>query len=312
MGDQELHRAMTEPRILILGKNGQLGWALQRALAIYGEVVAIDRAACDLAEPDCIRTVIRSFMPAVVVNAAAYTAVDRAESESERARQVNAIAPAILAEEINKIGSLLIHYSTDYVFNGNKEKPYVEEDEPDPLNVYGQSKLAGERAIQEQGGYYLIFRTSWVYGISGKNFPKTILALAKERDNLQVVADQIGAPTSVDLIADVTAYCLDRWLASPSILKGRSSIYHLTAAGETSWHGLACDLVRLARAAGLPIRLTPEAIQPISATVYPAAARRPRNSRLACEKLVGALGVRLPPWQFHIERLVSEIGSVRT
>jgi dTDP-4-dehydrorhamnose reductase len=302
---------MTARRILLLGSSGQLGWALQRALAIRGEVFAFDRAACDLADLRQLRSVVRETRPDVVVNAAAYTAVDKAESEPDLAHRINAVAPEILAEETKSVGALLVHYSTDYVFDGEKAEHYVETDEPRPLGAYGKSKFAGEEAIHDKNGAHLIFRTSWVYGLYGKNFPKTILGIAKERDGLRVVADQIGAPTSVDLIADATAHCLGKWFAEPSIRESGSGLYHLTASGETSWHGLACELVRQARAGGLPVKLSPEMIEPIATHDYPTAARRPANSRLATRKIVDVFHLRLPPWQLHVQRLTSEIGNIR-
>ena len=302
---------MTAPRILLLGKSGQLGWALQRALAIHGEVVGCDRETCDFVDLDRIRKTVREVRPAVIANAAAYTAVDRAEAEPELTHQVNAIAPGLLAEEAKNVGALLVHYSTDYVFDGEKHGVHLETDSPNPLGVYGHSKLAGEEAIRSVNGAYLIFRTSWVYGLRGKNFPKTILKLAKERENLRVVADQFGAPTSVDLIADVTSHCLGRWLAEPSASAKYGGLYHLAASGETSWHGLACELVRAALAANLALRISPEGIEQIQTHQYPTAARRPANSRLGTTKLIETFDVHLPPWQLHIHRLVTEIASAR-
>jgi dTDP-4-dehydrorhamnose reductase len=302
---------MTVSRILLLGKTGQLGWALQHTLAAHGEVIACDSKACDLADLDSIRKAVRAARPTVIVNAAAYTAVDRAESEPELAHQVNAIAPGILAEEAKRVGALLVHYSTDYVFDGGKSGRYEETDMPRPLSVYGRSKLAGEEAVQSVGGAYMIFRAGWIYGLYGRNFPKTILALAEERESLRVVADQFGAPTSVDLIADVTSHCLDVWRLAPAPNWQYNGVYHLAAGGETSWYGLACELVRGARAANLPIRVSPERIEPLATHEYPTAARRPANSRLSTEKLVKTFNLSLPPWQVHIDRLIREIASAR-
>jgi len=303
---------MISARILLLGKSGQLGWALQRALAIHGDVVACDRNACDLTDPDRIRKVVGEARPTIIVNAAAYTAVDRAESEPELAQMVNGTAPGILAEEAKYVGALLVHYSTDYVFDGQKSGYYQEVDTPRPVSVYGRSKLAGEEAIQSLGSAYLIFRTSWAYGLHGKNFPKTILALAMERKSLRIVADQFGAPTSVDLIADVTSYCLNIWKVHPTAGKQYSGIYHLVPSGETSWHGLACELVQAARAAKLPLKVSPERIEPLATHDYPTAARRPANSRLCTEKLVNTFGLRLPAWQLHIHRLIADISGARS
>jgi dTDP-4-dehydrorhamnose reductase len=303
---------MTAPRILLLGKNGQLGWALQRALAIHGAVIGCDRRGCDLSNPDRLRDVVRKASPAIIVNAAAYTAVDRAESEPEIAQQVNGIAPGILAEEAKNVGALLVHYSTDYIFDGKKDGFYQEADTPRPISVYGRSKLAGEAAVQSVGGDYLIFRSSWVYGLYGTNFPKTILALAKERESLRIVADQVGAPTSVELMADVTSHCLDMWHSDAAAGKRYGGTYHLAPSGETSWHGLACEIVRAAREAGLPVKVAPEQVEPITTKDYPTAARRPANSRLSTEKLTKVFNVSLPQWEFHVHRLITDIASVRT
>jgi dTDP-4-dehydrorhamnose reductase len=270
-------------RILLTGANGQVGWELQKALVPLGELTAPGRAELDLAQPKQIREAVRAARPEVIVNAAAYTAVDQAESERDAAFAVNAAAPGILAEEAKRAGVLLVHYSTDYVFDGAKPAPYVEEDTPNPLNVYGASKLAGERAIAASGCRRLILRTSWVYGPRGKNFFLTMLRLAKKRPELRVVDDQVGAPTSSLAIARATAQLLRA---------DAQGLYHMSAAGETSWCGFARAI--LARA-GIA---TP--VIAIRTADYPAPARRPRNSRLDCSQLRMAFGTSLPSWETQL------------
>ena len=280
-------------KILLTGRNGQLGWELERALAPLGELAAYDRTMLDLAKPDQIAAGVRSVKPDIIVNAAAYTAVDKAESEPETAFAVNAVAPGLLAEGAKRAGALLIHYSTDYVFDGTKEMPYVEEDPPNPLNVYGRSKLAGEQAISDVGGRYLILRTSWVYAPRGRNFLLTIRGLLKEKDELRVVSDQIGAPTSAGALAHATAELMQRHGVAG--LGDSRGIYHATAEGSTSWHGFATEIARLERS-DFPVR-----ILRIASGEYPSPARRPRNSRLSNEKLHGRFGVSLPPWETCLE-----------
>ena len=298
---------MSTPRFLLLGRSGQLGWSLQRALAAVGTVAALDRADCDLAIPDQIRSAVRHSRPDVIVNAAAFTAVDKAESSLELAERVNAVAPQILAELAREHGSLLIHYSTDYVFDGKKSSAYVEADTPNPINAYGRTKLTGEQAIEKVGGSYIVFRTSWVYGLRGRNFPKTILKRAMSGEKLRVVDDEIGAPTSADLIADITAHCLAMRLRGLAPVNDLSGIFHLVASGETTWYEFACELVRLGRAAGFNI--ADGGIEATSAQCYAAAALRPANSRLSTEKLRQTFKVHLPPWQLHVARLVSELAE---
>jgi dTDP-4-dehydrorhamnose reductase len=281
-------------RILLLGKNGQVGWELARALAPLGEVTALGRAELDLADVPRLIATVRALQPEVIVNAAAYTAVDKAESEQDAAFAVNATAPRVLAEEAKRSGALLVHFSTDYVFDGAKATPYVEEDPTNPLNVYGASKLAGERAIAAAGCRHLILRTSWVYGPRGANFMLSMLRLARERPQLRVVDDQVGAPTSSRAIADATAAVLVRAMASP----GLEGLYHLTASGETSWCGFARAI--LARA-GIEIPVVP-----IPTEQYPTPARRPRNSRLDCARLRAAFGVTLAPWQESLAEAMRE------
>ncbi len=278
-------------KILITGKNGQVGWELQRTLAPLGEVVAVDRQALDLASPDAIRALIREVKPALIVNPAAYTAVDKAESEPEVAMAVNGIAPGIMAEEAKKLGAAMIHYSTDYVFDGSKAAPYVETDAPCPINVYGRTKLAGEQAVQAAGIPHLILRTSWVYGTRGKNFLLTILRLAGEREELKIVDDQIGAPTSCRMIAELTGQILAQTRGD---LKDVSGLYHLTAAGQTSWHGFTAAILE-ARS-----RLTGAAsprLHPIPTSAYPLPAPRPHYSVMSNDRLKHVFGMAIPSWQ---------------
>lgn len=276
--------------ILLVGKNGQVGWELQRTLATLGEVVAVDRNGMDLADPDSIRSAIRSARPDLIVNAAAYTAVDKAESEPELAMAINGIAPGIMAEEAKRLGAAMVHYSTDYVFDGTKASLYAEEDAPNPLNVYGVTKLAGEQAVQAAGIPHLIFRTSWVYGLRGKNFLLTILRLAQERDELKIVDDQVGAPTWSRLIAEATAQILAQRRANLSEVSG---LYHLTSAGRTSWHGFARAILDHSGLAAIkPLaRLTP-----IPGADYPLPAPRPGNSGLNNKKMQQVFGLALPAW----------------
>ncbi len=296
-------------RILLMGRNGQVGWELQRTLATLGKTIALDRHEMDLADPDSIRRVVREHKPNLIVNAAAYTAVDKAEEEPDIAMAINGMAPGILAEEAKRLGAAVIHYSTDYVFDGNKDGPYTENDAPNPLNVYGKTKLAGEQAIQAVGAPHLIFRTSWVYGTRGKNFLLTILRLAKERDELRVVNDQIGAPTWCRMIAEATAQILAQ-IYSPMVHRSSpiadiSGIYHLTAGGQTSWHGFAMaimELVSTSISSSKAVRLIP-----IRSDQYPSPARRPRNSRLSNVKLVEDFGLSGPTWDSQLGLCMQEL-----
>ena len=290
-------------KILLLGKNGQVGWELQRALAPIGHVVALDRQGADLARPDALADTVRTLRPDVVVNAAGYTAVDKAESEPELAHAVNAAAPAALAKAAAAVGAWLVHYSTDYVFDGSGSAPRDESATTGPLSVYGRTKLEGEQAVAASGAKHLIFRTSWVYAARGGNFARTMLRLAADRDSLRVVADQIGAPTGAELIADVTAHAI-RAVQARAELAG---LYHLAAAGETSWHGYARHVIAWAREHGQAIRVAPDAIQAIPTSDYPSPAARPLNSRLATGKLREAFGLQLPPWQAGVERMLGEL-----
>lgn len=269
-------------RILLTGSQGQVGWELQRTLAPQGEVIACDRSQLDLADANRIAEVVRAARPNIIVNAAAYTAVDKAESEPGLAHTVNARAPALLAEEAKKLGALLVHYTTDYVFDGSKSGPYTEDDTPNPLGVYGRTKLEGERAIQSAGCRHLILRTSWVYGPRGKNFLLTMLRLAKERDELRVVDDQVGAPTTAAMIAEATSIIL-------SARAEADGLYHMSASGHVSWCGFARAILR---GAGLNTRVTA-----IPSSEYPTPAKRPVNSVLDNAKLQRELGLRLPEWE---------------
>jgi len=291
-------------KILLTGRNGQLGWELARTLAPLGEVVAFDRRGLDLSVPDQIVSAVRSVRPDVLVNAAAYTAVDRAESEPETAHAINAVAVAILAEEAKRARALFIHFSTDYVFDGTKDTPYVEEDHPNPLNAYGRSKLAGERAIRSVNGPHLILRTSWVYAARGKNFLMTMRRLLREKDELRVVSDQIGAPTSAEALAQATAELLRRH--SADALGDSRGIYHATASGFASWHGFATEIARLERPDS-PVR-----IAPIASSEYPSPARRPKNSRLSNEKLIQRFGIMMPRWEACLEACHGALVGERT
>lgn len=289
--------------ILLLGKTGQVGLQLQRSLALLGQVIALDRSEADLSDPSHLMAILARHQPSVIVNAAAYTAVDQAESDTVTAHNTNALSVAVLAEYAARHKILLVHYSTDYVFDGNKSSPYVETDPSNPLNVYGQSKLAGEQAIAASGCPALVFRTSWVVSALGNNFLSTILRLAKERDQLRVVSDQIGAPTSAELIADATALAIHSWRQE----RLACGLYHLTAAGSTSWHGLAEHTVWRLQSEGLSLALKSENIVAIPTSEYPTAAKRPLNSVLSSDKLCQALGIHLPDWSFHVDRAIDQL-----
>lgn len=293
-------------KILLLGKNGQVGWQLQRALAPLGEIVALERkdAGGDLADPQGLAAAVRAAKPQVIVNAAAYTAVDKAESEPQLARLINTEAPAALAREAAASGALLVHYSTDYVFDGSGSAPWQESDATGPLNVYGATKLAGEQAIAASGCAYLTFRTSWVYAAHGDNFIKTMLRLAATRERLTVIDDQKGAPTGAELIADVTAHAISQTLQQPA----KAGLYHLTAAGEASWFDYAQYVLALARQARPQgVKTAAGGVQPIASSQYPAAARRPLNSRLDTRRLQAVFGLTLPHWQAGVARVLEEI-----
>ncbi|MDX2144509.1 MAG: dTDP-4-dehydrorhamnose reductase [Rhodospirillaceae bacterium] len=288
-------------KILLLGVRGQVGWELHRALSPLGDVVACGRKEADLSNLDGLRTVAAVANADVIVNAAAYTAVDKAETEGAQAERINHEAVAVLAAHAKRSGSILVHYSTDYVFDGTKASPYVETDATRPINFYGSTKLRGEEAIQSSGCRHLIFRTSWVYAARGGNFVRTMLRLAATRDELNVVSDQVGAPTAAELIADVTALALYRGLDG--------GLYHLTAAGETSWHGFAQLVIGEAQILGRALKAGPGQVKAIPTAAYPTPAKRPANSRMSTDKLRTALGITLPPWQHHARRVVAELAA---
>ncbi len=293
--------------ILLFGKGGQVGWELQRSLAPLGRIVALDwqpegRLCGDFTDLAGLAACVRAVAPDVVVNAAAHTAVDQAESEPERARTINALAPAVLAAEAARLNAWLVHYSTDYVFDGSGDTAWREGDATGPLGVYGRTKLAGEQAVAGHDRH-LIFRTSWVFAARGNNFARTMLRLANEREQIKVVADQIGAPTGAELLADVTAHAIRRVRQQPDL----AGLYHLVAAGETSWHGYARHVIERARQAGQAIRVAPDAIVAVPSSAYPAPAPRPLNSRLDTRKLQTAFDLRLPDWQDGVDRMLEEI-----
>ena len=291
-------------KILLTGKHGQVGFELQRALAPLGAVIAVDHQDCDLADPDAIRRLVRDLKPDVIVNPAAYTAVDKAESDHDTAFAVNAVAPRVFGEEGAALGALVVHYSTDYVFDGCAPGAYREADTPNPQSVYGASKLAGEQALATSGARHLIFRTSWVVGAHGNNFAKTMLRLAADRDTLGVVADQWGAPTSAALLADVTAQLIRQASRENDFPYG---LYHLAAGGETNWHAYACYVIEAARQAGKPIKVAPAAIQAITTADYPTPAQRPANSRLDTRKLRDTFGLCLPDWRVGVDHILQQI-----
>jgi dTDP-4-dehydrorhamnose reductase len=297
--------------ILLLGCNGQVGWELQRSLQALGPVVACDfdspeERRADFSQPESLRALVRRHRPGLIVNAAAHTAVDKAESEPEFARRLNATAPGVLAQEAAALGAWMVHYSTDYVFDGGGDQPRAEDASTGPLSVYGQTKLEGEQAVRDSGCQHLILRTSWVYAARGGNFAKTMLRLSAERDEMRVIDDQIGAPTGADLLADVTAHAVRTLRQRPEL----AGTYHCVAAGETSWHGYARHVIEWARAHGRPVKVASEAVLPVPTTAYPTPARRPLNSRLDTYKLRHAFGLHLPPWQLGVERMLAEIQTL--
>lgn len=294
-------------KILLFGKNGQVGWELQRSLAPLGDLVALDRDGApglsgNFAKPESLAATIAAVAPDLIVNAAAHTAVDNAESEPEHARALNAIAPGVIAREAAAQGSLLIHYSTDYVFDGSGNLARDEVAPTGPLSVYGRSKLEGETLIRQSGCRHLIFRTSWVYSARGGNFAKTMLRLAAEREQLAIINDQHGAPTGAELLADVTAHAARQVLARPEL----SGLYHLVAGGETTWYDYARYVIEQARSRGVPIKVEANAIRPVSTDAFPTAAKRPLNSRLATTRLQQTFDLVLPHWQQGVDRLLNE------
>lgn len=294
-------------KILLLGKNGQVGWELQRALSPIGEVIALDRHSLDycgdLANPEGIARTVRDLQPNVIVNAAAYTAVDKAESDIENATLINAVSVEILARASREINALLVHYSTDYVFDGSGDRPWREEDITAPLNTYGETKRQGEEAIIAHAANYLIFRTSWVYAAKGSNFAKTMIRLALERETLSVINDQFGAPTGAELIADCTVHAIKATLLNPE----KSGIYHMIASGVTTWHAYAEFVIEYVRNKGLPLRVS--SVNRVETTAFPTPAKRPHNSRLNTEKLRDTFAITLPEWQQGVMRMLDELYS---
>jgi len=298
-------------KILLLGANGQVGWELRRSLAPLGEIRAYDRHTGNLQKLDDLSRLIRDFSPEAIVNAAAYTSVDKAESELDEAILINSKAVEFLAKEAKLLNAWFIHYSTDYVFDGLKSGAYIETDTPNPQSVYGQTKYDGEESIKESKVKHLIFRTAWVYSKRGNNFIKTMIQLAKKQDELKVVNDQIGAPTGAELIADVTALCLYQIAQYKNSAHNLSGTYHLTPTGETSWHGFAQFIITEALGLGVKFRASFENVQAISTSEYPLPAKRPSNSLLDTKKICNTFNVYMPPWQTHVERLFKELYSQR-
>jgi len=292
---------MSIPKILVFGRVGQVGWELRHKLACIGRVISVDYPEIDFSKPDSIRAAVRANEPNVIINAAAYTAVDKAESSPEPAWAINATGPGIIAEEAKRLGALLVHYSTDYVYDGSKSDPWVETDATGPLNVYGQTKLAGDQAVAAVGGDYVILRTSWVYGARGANFLLTMLRLAKERQELRIVDDQTGSPTTSECIAQATAQIVAQVLAPRGGLNGRSGVYHLTSTGATTWFGFAKAF--LARQPTMP------ALTPIPTSEYPVPAKRPVNSVLSCERIAETFGVRMPSWEDALDLVLETLSE---
>jgi dTDP-4-dehydrorhamnose reductase len=294
-------------KILLFGKNGQVGWELQRALAPLGEVIALDAdstgLSADFSNPESLISTVREVAPHWIVNAAAHTAVDKAESEPDLARAINATAPGVLAREAAAMGAWLMHYSTDYVFDGSGSTARAEDAPTGPLGVYGATKLEGEELIRASGCQHLIFRTSWVYAARGGNFARTMLKLAQERDALKVIDDQIGAPTGADLLADLSAHAMRSVALQPQ----HGGTYHAVASGHTSWHGYATHVIEHARSRGVPIRVAREAIAAVPTSAFPTPARRPANSRLDTHKLRNTFGLQLPDWQSGVDRMLAEV-----
>jgi dTDP-4-dehydrorhamnose reductase len=294
-------------KVLLFGRNGQVGWELQRSLAPLGELVALDSGSTelggDLRHPEQVAETVLKVRPDVIVNAAAHTAVDKAESEPELARTLNAGSPGAIAEAAQKIGAWMVHYSTDYVFDGDGSKPWRESDATGPLGTYGRTKLEGEQGVMKHCSRHLVFRTSWVYAARGGNFAKTMLRLAKERDRLTVIDDQFGAPTGAELLADVTAHAIRDALRDPA----KAGLYHLAAAGETTWNGYARFVLEQALSAGVELKALPGDVARVPTSAFPTPAKRPHNSRLNTDKLEAAFGLQLPDWRAGVARMLHEI-----
>jgi len=291
--------------VLLFGAQGQVGHELRQVFGGAKAIIYLDVPDVDFSQPDMLRAIVRHHRPNVIVNAAAYTAVDKAESEIELARFVNAVAPGVLAQEAEALGACMVHYSTDYVFDGRKSSPYVESDTPNPLSVYGRTKREGEQAVRVCKRH-LIFRTSWVVGIHGHNFIKTILRLARDKNALRVVDDQFGAPTSAALLSKVTTEVLSQMATQPPT-DARWGLYHLTAKGKTSWHGLACHVITRAIAMGLPLTVKPEAITPVTTADYPLPAARPANSCLDTSKIRSTFALKLPSWESGVDDVLGHL-----
>lgn len=293
-------------KLLLLGKGGQVGWELQRSLAPLGELVALDFDStdfhADFSHPEQLAETVRKVRPDVIVNAAAHTAVDKAESEPDFARKLNATSPGVVAEAAQQIGAMMVHYSTDYVFDGSGSTPWQEDDATGPLSVYGLTKLEGEQLVAQHCVRHLIFRTSWVYAARGGNFAKTMLRLAKDRDRLSVIDDQFGAPTGAELLADVTAHAILDTLRNPA----KAGLYHVVADGETSWHGYARFVIEQAQRAGIDLKASADALDAVPTSAFPTPANRPHNSRLNTAKVRSTFGLRLPPWQEGVARMLRE------
>ncbi|KAF0178044.1 MAG: rfbD1 [Nitrospirae bacterium] len=292
-------------KILLFGKNGQVGWELHRSLLPLGELIAVGRAEADFSAPETLRSFVQAVKPQIIANAVAYTAVDKAEEEESLAYRINADSPTVLADEAKRLNALLVHYSTDYVFDGTKSTPYTEDDEPNPLNAYGRTKLAGDRAIQVSGCRHLIFRTSWVYGARGQNFMLTMLRLAKDRSELKVVADQFGAPTWSRLVAETTAAVLAK--TANVFPVERSGLYNLTTAGSTSWHGFAQAIIDGAKRRALLSADKNVIVKRIPTSLYAMKASRPLNSVLSSSKVFSSFGIQMPSWDSCLEKLLDEM-----
>jgi dTDP-4-dehydrorhamnose reductase len=294
-------------KILLFGKGGQVGWELQRSLAPLGELTCLDfdsPAFCgDFTNLPGLAATVDAVRPDVIVNAAAHTAVDKAESEPQLAQTLNALAPGVLAQAAEKAGAWMIHYSTDYVFDGSGTRPWTESDPPAPLSVYGRTKLEGEQLVTRNCRRALVLRTSWVYAARGANFAKTMLKLAAERDELKVVDDQVGAPTGAELLADITAHAIRTAVFQPDL----AGLYHVAAAGEVSWNGYARYVIEAARQRGVPLKANPDSVQRVPTSAFPTAAKRPANSRLDTSRFQAAFGLSLPPWQQGVSRMLTEI-----
>jgi len=298
-------------RILLFGANGQVGWELQRSLSPLGELCVCDQEHVDLEDKDALSAYIHEYGPTVIVNAAAYTDVDKAESEPETAKNINTDAVSLMANEAKRLNAWLIHYSTDYIFDGTKatNKSYSEDDNPSPLSVYGTTKLQGEESIRKSGCKHIIFRTSWVYATHGTDFIKTMLRLAKEKDELKIVADQFGAPTCAELVADITALCLHQLLFTKDEAELSIGTYNLTPTGVTNWFEFAKLIISEAVDQGISLKVAAENIHPIATFEYPLPAKRPSNSQLDCSKICRTFDILLPPWQKHVRRVIYELAQ---